>query len=410
MSLFYDRYGKILQHTIRRLVRNADAAEDVLQECMVKIWTSFGSYNPAKGRLFTWALQVTRNTAIDHLRARHANEAQRTRPLDDSNTHTPAVPDFQPEHVGVRELLGLLRPADQHLMDLLYFQGYTQAEAAEELGLPLGTVKSRARAAIHVLIKATRGSGLPAPVKPPRLGPQASTLTPPPRAVRPTNDAARVAALRRYALLDTASERILDELAALVAQLFGVPIALLSVVDQDEVQVPAQHGLPGPLRVDRAFSLCSAAIMRDATTVFEDFNAEPCELTDPSVARQLNLQFYAGHPLRTADGFNIGMLCVIDHQPRPFPEAENALLTALAGIAMRLLELRRALRQQASFCFDDWQPVYGVMSVLFQGLTHPAGPLTAEACTSLCRAAQSISHILHEHTQTVLESELAEAR
>jgi len=150
--------------------------------------------------------------------------------------------------------------------------------------------------------------------------------------------------------------------------------------------------------------------MRDATTVFEDFNAEPCELTDPSVARQLNLQFYAGHPLRTADGFNIGMLCVIDHQPRPFPEAENALLTALAGIAMRLLELRRALRQQASFCFDDWQPVYGVMSVLFQGLTHPAGPLTAEACTSLCRAAQSISHILHEHTQTVLESELAEAR
>ena len=407
MNLFYNKYGKILQHTIRRLVRDADAADDVLQECMVKIWSSFASYNPAKGRLFTWALQITRNTAIDHLRTRHAHEAQRTSPLDDSTTWTPAPVGFQPEHVGVRELLDLLRPADQQLMDLLYFQGYTQAEAAEELSLPLGTVKSRARAAIHVLVKATRASSpVPPPsLKPPRIGPKAADLHPKPLAVRPANDDARVGALRRYEMLHTAGEQIFDELAALVAQLFRVPIALLSLVDQHEVEFVANAGLSGGGRVDRALSLCSAAILRDATTVFENFSAQPCRFTDPTLARECNLQFYAGHPLRTADGHNIGILCVVDYEPRPFTPAQDALLTALATVAMRLLELRLALRQQAGPAFDRWQAVYGKMSGLFGLLTtmsSQADPPHAALLEAMHLEARSIANVLREHTETVL--------
>ncbi|GAA4362412.1 hypothetical protein GCM10023185_30340 [Hymenobacter saemangeumensis] len=411
MALFYERYGKILKHTICRLVRDANAAEDVLQECLVKIWTSFASYNPAKGRLFTWALQITRNAAIDHLRTRHAHEAQRTRPLDHSNSWTPAPTDFQPEHVGVRELLAQLRPADQQLMELLYFQGYTQAEAAQELGLPLGTVKSRARAAIQLLVKTTRANGLPvpAPVRPRRLEPAAVSLTPPPPAQRPANDPERVAALHRYELLHTAGEQVLDELAALVARLFQVPIALLSLVDHDDVEFAANYGLPGGGRINRAYSLCSAAVLQDSSTVFENYTAQPCQLTAPELARECGLQFYAGHPLRSADGYNIGVLCVVDYQPRPFSAAQKALLAAMAAVAMGLVELRLALRRQTGKSFDNWQPLYGQMSGLFGGLSALAeqpAPLLLEAMR--CEA-EAIVAVLREHADAIVEKELAAA-
>jgi RNA polymerase sigma factor (sigma-70 family) len=414
MEVFYARYGKTLKHTIQRLVRSEAAAEDVLQESMMKIWASFDKYDARKGRLFTWALQLSRNTAIDHLRTRHAHEAQRTQSLDHSPAWQYTTTGFLPEHVGVRELLTLLKPHDQQLMHLLYFEGYTQLEAAEELGLPLGTVKSRARAAIHVLIKATRMSQRPEPAQPkaPRLGPEAASLSPVPLVVRPANDDARIAALHYYQIVDSANEQVFDELVALVARLFRVPIALLSLVDREEVQIAANCGLPGGGRLDRAFSLCSTAILQDTSTVFEDFNANPCCLTDPTVARQLNLQFYAGHPLHTPDGYNIGMLCVIDHQPRPFKAAEDALLTALAGVAMRLVELRLALRQQASLSFDQWQPLYGSMSALFgplSALSEPAPAASAALLETMCQEATAIAAILGEHLDTVRTSEPATA-
>jgi RNA polymerase sigma factor (sigma-70 family) len=141
MTLFYDAYGKALHNTILRIVKQEEIAEDVLQESMVKIWFSFASYNANRGRLFTWALNVCRNVAIDHIRTKR---------------HQAAAPTFQPDHIGLRDLVAQLSPGDQRLIDLLYFNGFTQAEAAEELNMPLGTVKTHARRAIWTLAKAMR--------------------------------------------------------------------------------------------------------------------------------------------------------------------------------------------------------------------------------------------------------------
>jgi RNA polymerase sigma-70 factor (ECF subfamily) len=157
MALFYKNYGKALYHTIWRIVRQDELAEDLLQECMLKFWVAFPKYDSAKGKLFTWALNIGRNLAIDCLREQRYREAQRTHSLSDDKMLNRAAPaTFRPEHIGVRDWLELVAPADRQLLDLLYLRGYTQTEAAEELSLPLGTVKSRAGRIIRTLARVIR--------------------------------------------------------------------------------------------------------------------------------------------------------------------------------------------------------------------------------------------------------------
>lgn len=153
MALFYDRYALSLFHVIHRLVRHQAAAEDVLQESMIKIWFAFAQYNPARGRLYTWALNVCKHAAIDHVRVQRSR-SQRTDSLHESlEAHLLSAPGFRPEHIGVADWPGQLRPHYQCVLDLLYFGGCTQEEVAEELGLPLGTVKTRARQGLKLLVK-----------------------------------------------------------------------------------------------------------------------------------------------------------------------------------------------------------------------------------------------------------------
>jgi RNA polymerase sigma factor (sigma-70 family) len=158
MTLFYDRYSAALYGVILRIVKAEDLAEDVLQEALVKIWNSFGSYDPGKGRLFTWVLNVCRNLAIDKIRSRQHRVGSRTQGLDDSLTaqRLPAPATFRPEHIGLKAITEKLIPEQRQIIDLLYFEGFTQSEAAEELNIPLGTVKTRARTAIKVLSKLIR--------------------------------------------------------------------------------------------------------------------------------------------------------------------------------------------------------------------------------------------------------------
>ena len=152
MDQFYKSYSKALYYTIWRIVRQDELAEDLLQECMVKFWLAFPRYDSRKGRLFTWALNIARNLAIACLREHRYRDAQRTQSLSESLTlERAAPPTFVPEHIGVRDWLELLGPSDRQLLDLLYLQGYTQTEAADELHLPLGTVKSRIGRIIRTL-------------------------------------------------------------------------------------------------------------------------------------------------------------------------------------------------------------------------------------------------------------------
>ncbi|WP_245897323.1 RNA polymerase sigma factor [Hymenobacter nivis] len=158
LTQFYDCYASALFGVISRIVKDDDTAEDVLQEALVKIWNAFPAYDAEKGRLFTWVLNICRNLAIDKIRSRQYRVGTRTQGLDDSLAaqRMPAADSFRPEHIGLREVVQTLVPEQRQIIDLLYFGGYTQSEVAEELKLPLGTVKTRARTAIKLLGKLIR--------------------------------------------------------------------------------------------------------------------------------------------------------------------------------------------------------------------------------------------------------------
>lgn len=150
----YDQYSAALYGVVLRIVRDEEQAQDLLQDIFVKIWKNLDSYDASKGRLFTWMLNVARNTSIDALRARKTQPSNAIRTDEDNvyivdRQHNTEQPNS--DHIGVQEIVGRLRPERKQLIDLVYFGGYTHEEAAEELNLPLGTVKTRIRAALQEL-------------------------------------------------------------------------------------------------------------------------------------------------------------------------------------------------------------------------------------------------------------------
>ncbi|RMG17031.1 MAG: sigma-70 family RNA polymerase sigma factor [Bacteroidetes bacterium] len=154
LEYLYDRYAPALFGVILRIVPDEKLAEDALQESFIKIWRKIESYNPQKGRLFTWMLNICRNTAIDTRRSKQFTSSQKSQTLDSSYENQAALSSRMPiEHIGVSEQVKALDAPLREVIDLLYFQGYTQSEAAKALNLPLGTLKTRARTAIRVLRK-----------------------------------------------------------------------------------------------------------------------------------------------------------------------------------------------------------------------------------------------------------------
>ena len=152
LRLLEVRYGGHLLSVIERVVRDRELAEDLLQEGLLKVWTSIASYDAEKGRLFTWMVRVCCNQAIDALRSPRHRFHKGTQSLEAAAAQqTPAPVSFNPEHIGVRELTQRLKPRQLEVIDLLYFGGCTQVEAAQELNIPLATVKTRARAALVAL-------------------------------------------------------------------------------------------------------------------------------------------------------------------------------------------------------------------------------------------------------------------
>lgn len=152
LGQLYEQYARNLFTVILRVVQDEALAQDVLQEGLLKVWLSIGSYEATRGRLFTWMVRVCCNQAIDVLRSPRHRFHRRNPSLEAAGAHySPAPTAFYPEHIGVRELIVQLKPRQQEVMDLLYFGGCAQAETAEQLAIPLATVKTRARAALAVL-------------------------------------------------------------------------------------------------------------------------------------------------------------------------------------------------------------------------------------------------------------------
>ncbi|MDO8970709.1 MAG: RNA polymerase sigma factor [Saprospiraceae bacterium] len=150
IGTLYEAYGGALFGVVLRIVQQRELAEQVLQDTFVKAWKNGASYDTTKGRLFTWLLNIARNTAIDATRTAHYQKSRKTDSLD-SLVHSPGGQSLNPDQIGVRELVNRLDEKYKTLIDMVYFRGYTQEEVAEETGIPLGTVKTRLRYAINEL-------------------------------------------------------------------------------------------------------------------------------------------------------------------------------------------------------------------------------------------------------------------
>ena len=148
MSLLYDKYSGALFGTILRVVRSQEIAEEVLQDTFTKVWRNIESYDTSKGRLFTWLINIARNSAIDATRQKDFK--RQNQPLENvvNTIDTQQSTTLNPETLDMRQLTEKLSPEYKDLVDLIYFQGFTQSEAAEALNIPLGTVKTRIRSAI----------------------------------------------------------------------------------------------------------------------------------------------------------------------------------------------------------------------------------------------------------------------
>lgn len=149
----YNMYSKSLFAVISNFIREHEEAEDVLQETFVKIWKNIDSYNDSKGRFYTWILNIARNAAIDKLRSKGFNNTKKNLSADnfvhllDDNSRTTNMIDV----IGIREFVKKLKPKCIQLIELLFFRGYTQQEASDELEIPLGTVKTQNRNCINDL-------------------------------------------------------------------------------------------------------------------------------------------------------------------------------------------------------------------------------------------------------------------
>ena len=149
----YDNYSGALYGIVNSIVTDKEIANDVLQNVFVNIWKKMGSYDPAKGRLFTWMLNVARNAAIDKIRSKGYQDSLKNQsfPENVDITISSAVTGPKVDDVGLKKVLTKLKNEQRILIDLSYFQGFTHEEIAKALNIPLGTVKTRIRSALTQL-------------------------------------------------------------------------------------------------------------------------------------------------------------------------------------------------------------------------------------------------------------------
>lgn len=188
-----------------------------------------------------------------------------------------------------------------------------------------------------------------------------------------TSESARLESIRRYDVLDTPPDGCFDRITAFATRRFGVPIAIVSVVDEDRIWFKSRHGVEVD-EIDRNPGLCASAILQDDAWVLNDARSDPRALANPLVAGEFGLRFYAGVPLTTPDGHNLGTLCVIDREPREFSDSDRQELKVLADVVMDELELRRAAREAVGAEHELRQEAQGLARELQQSLLPASLP------------------------------------
>lgn len=153
-SRVYERYHKALHGVIYSVVKKEDVAEEILQDVFMKIWKNANSYDVDQGRFFTWALNISRNAAIDYLRSKaHKNESKNL-----SRDYFVNIPEegtnemeIQTDSLGIMKWVKKLEPMCIKVIDLIFFKGFTFKDASADLQIPEGTLKSRHRKCVKEL-------------------------------------------------------------------------------------------------------------------------------------------------------------------------------------------------------------------------------------------------------------------
>ena len=151
----YNNYAPTLYQVIYHIIEDVSPSEDVLQEVFVKIWNNFSTYDKVRGRLFTWMIALTKNLAIDMLRSKDFKKQRKIFGDEHSINYLPdhSMNTNKFDSLGIRKHVAHLKPDQKIIIDLAYFNGYTQAEIAKDLKMPLGTVKTKMREATLKLKK-----------------------------------------------------------------------------------------------------------------------------------------------------------------------------------------------------------------------------------------------------------------
>lgn len=157
-AYLYDHYSGALYTVILRMTGDTQLSEDLLQESFIKIWNNISAYNPSRGRLFTWMLNIARNLTIDNFRSKSYKKQSKIHKIDNTvyynRNSNNEINKF--DTLGIRKQTLSLKEDQRVVLDLAYFEGFTQEEITKKLGIPLGTVKTRMRAAITELKKIFR--------------------------------------------------------------------------------------------------------------------------------------------------------------------------------------------------------------------------------------------------------------
>ena len=155
MSALYQMYSDSLYKVISTIVIIEEVAQDLLQETFIKIWKSFGMYDASKGRLYTWMARLARNLSIDYLRSSNHRNSSVCEDLAEVTQQVEVTfqTNYNPELIGVKDMTKILNNDQKSALELVYFKGYTHVQAAEELNITLGILRSRLQSSISELRK-----------------------------------------------------------------------------------------------------------------------------------------------------------------------------------------------------------------------------------------------------------------